>query len=162
MPQNYPSISPTSKRGFRRPCGRPGDAPTRTVRRDSVAIGTSIYDTSTITGRGHADPTVTYHMAGSVLRRLRGDRLRRWHRDRHGAASDVQTLDRCRSLRVLGGAAANANNEAATSTCGSETVIVRRTPLDLTHLTTPGPTASWAARPRRHRHARHDSVAIGT
>ena len=63
-------------------------------------------------------------MAGSVLRRLRRDRLRRWHRDRHGADSDVQTLTDSGRYEFWAVAAANANNEAATSTCGSETVIV--------------------------------------
>ena len=106
---------------------------------DSVAIGTSIYDTATVTGAATPNPTVTYHIAGPFSGAFAATNCDAGTAIGTGANSDVQTLTDAGRYELWATTAANANNEAATSTCGSETLNVARTaPRSSTHLQNAG------------------------
>ena len=102
---------------------------------DSVAIGTSIYDTATVTGAATPNPTVTYHIAGPFSGAFAATNCDAGTAIGTGANSDVQTLTAAGRYELWATTAANANNEAATSTCGDETLIVpQNKPSIVTHL----------------------------
>ena len=113
---------------------------------DSVAIGTSIYDTATVTGAATPNPTVTYHIAGPFSGAFAATNCDAGTAIGTGANSDVQTLTAAGRYELWATTAANANNEAATSTCGDETLIVpQNKPSIVTHLHNAGSDGSWAA-----------------
>jgi hypothetical protein len=92
----------------------------------SVTIGTKVFDTATVTGAASPAQTITYYVAGPFTTAFSATNCNSGTSIGTGANSNVQTLSAAGRYEFWAVAAANANNEAATATCGAETVNVSK------------------------------------
>src|SRR3954465_15722223 len=104
--------------------GTGADADSNIADNASVSIGTKVFDTANVTGAATPTQTITYYMAGPFSGAFAATNCDTGTAIGTGTASDVKTLNDAGRYEFWAVAAANANNNAATSTCGDETVNV--------------------------------------